>query len=473
MSESPQPLDPQSSSSTSTSIRLRRELGLSDLTLMLVIAVVNVNAIPIIATVGWRSITLWVLTFVLFLIPQAVSVAHFGKRYPGEGGVYLWTKEMFGDSHAFVSGWCYWTNNLFYYPSVLFTLVGVLVYAGGPQAVVLAENKYFMVIGSLFFLWAISLLHVRGLGVGKWLNNIGVVGTWLTLLILFVIAIIFLTNHGAPATSLAAKDFLVSVKDYAAYSIFSVMIYSTIGLELGSSMGDEIRDPSRIVGRAAFWGGTLAIIAYLLGTSSILAVVPATEVGAIQGVMQAVTLASTDLKFSFVIPFVAILVALAMLGVASAWIGGAARIPFVMGLGVYLPPALGKLHPKWGTPYIALIVQALVSGMFVLISLFGSNVVDAYGILLKSSVVIQLIPFLYLFAGLWKLGKSRFWALLGFVSTAFGAAFVFVPSENINNLFWYETKIIAFPIIVIGIGFIFYSLARRKVLNAERRAATV
>src|SRR4029453_19410270 len=96
--------------------RLHRELGLFDLTLMLVIAVVNVNAIPIIATEGWRSITLWVFTFILFLIPQAVSVAEFGKKYPGEGGVYLWTKEMYGDSHGFISGWCYWTNNLFYYP---------------------------------------------------------------------------------------------------------------------------------------------------------------------------------------------------------------------------------------------------------------------------------------------------------------------------------------------------------------------
>jgi amino acid transporter len=451
----------QSSQST-TSRRLHRELGFFDLTLMLVIAVVNVNAIPIIATEGWRSITLWILTFVFFLIPQAVSVAQFGKIYPGEGGVYLWTREMFGDFHAFVSGWCYWTNNLFYYPSVLFTLVGVLVYAGGPQAASLAENKYFMVIGSLFFLWTISLFHVRGLGVSKWLNNVGVIGTWFTLLILLIIAIVFASHHGSPATPLAAKNFMVSVKDYAAYSIFSVMIYSTIGLELGSAMGDEIKDASRIVGRAAFWGGAISIIAYLLGTSSILAVVPAEQVGAIQGVMQAVTLASSDLKFAFVIPFVAVLVSLAMLGVASAWIGGAARIPFVMGLGVYLPPALGKLHPKWDTPYIALIVQALVSGMFVLISLFGSTVVDAYGILLKSSVVIQLIPFLYLFAGLWKLGKSKLWAVLGFISTAFGTAFVFVPSENISNLFWYESKIIAFPILVIGIGFLFYYVARQK-----------
>jgi glutamate:GABA antiporter len=461
MSETNQSLTAQSSAAPS-SPRLHRELGLFDLTLMLVIAVVNVNAIPIIATEGWRSITLWVFTFILFLIPQAVSVAEFGKKYPGEGGVYLWTKEMYGDSHGFISGWCYWTNNLFYYPSVLFTLVGVLVYVGGPESASLAENKYFMVGASLLFLWLITFLHIRGLGIGKWLNNAGVVGTWFTLTILIVIAVNFLNRHGSSATPLVARDFLVSAKDYAAYSIFSVMIYSTVGLELGSSMGDEIKNTSRIIGKAAFLGGAISIVAYLLGTSSILAVVPAKEVGAIQGVMQAVTLASTEMKLTFMIPVVALLVSLAMLGVSSAWIGGAARIPFVMGLGVYLPPVLGKLHRIWDTPYIALIVQALVSGIFILISLFGSTVVDAYGILLKSSVVIQLIPFLYLFAGLWKLGKSRVWAVLGFLSTVFGMAFVFVPSEHIDNLFLYEAKIIAFPIIVMGVGLIFHELARRK-----------
>lgn len=452
---------PIESKSTSTS-RLHRELGLRDLTLMLVIAVVNVNAIPIIATVGWRSITLWAFTFLLFLIPQAVSVARFGKRYPGEGGVYLWTREIYGESHGFISGWCYWTNNLFYFPSVLFTLVGVLVYTGGPEAASLANNKYFMVAGSLFFLWAVTLLHIRGLGVGKWLNNVGVIGTWFTLVVLIVIAISFVARHGSSSTPVIAADFVVSIKDYAAYSIFSVMIYSTVGLELGSSMGDEIKNTSKIIGKAAFMGGAISIVAYLLGTSSILAIVPAENVGAIQGVMQAITLASTEMNLAFTIPIVAVLVSLAMLGVSSAWIGGAARIPFVMGLGVYLPPALGKLHKVWDTPYVALIVQALVSGIFILISLLGSTVIDAYGILLKSSVVIQLIPFLYLFAGLWKLGESRFWGVLGFLSTAFGIAFVFVPAEHIDNLFWYEAKIIAFPIILIGIGFVFHEIARRK-----------
>ena len=106
---------------------LKRELGLFDLTLLLVVAVVNVNILPRIAGEGWRSISLWVIAFFLFLIPQGIAVSQFSKRFPGEGGIYVWTREMFGDFHAFLSGWCYWTNNLFYFPSVLFILIGVLV----------------------------------------------------------------------------------------------------------------------------------------------------------------------------------------------------------------------------------------------------------------------------------------------------------------------------------------------------------
>src|SRR5262245_37733889 len=179
---------------------LHRELGLFDLTLMLVIAVVNINTMPLIAKEGWHAITYWGVAFCLFLIPQAIAVAIFGKLYPGEGGIYLWTKEMFGDFHAFISGWCYWTNNLFYFPSVLFILIGVLVYTGGVERAVLANREVFIAVGSLLFLWFITLVHMRGLGLGKWLSNLGAMGTWFGLFVLVVIGVIVYTRNGAPAT---------------------------------------------------------------------------------------------------------------------------------------------------------------------------------------------------------------------------------------------------------------------------------
>ncbi|MCI0605164.1 APC family permease [bacterium] len=445
-----------------TSPHLKRELGLFDLTLLLVVAVVNVNILPRIAGEGWRSMTLWLLAFVLFLIPCGIAVAQFGKRFPGEGGIYIWTREMFGDFHAFISGWCYWTNNLFYFPSVLFILVGVLVYAGGTDSASLAEGSNFIAIASLSFLWLITFLHIRGLGVGKWLNNIGAFGTWITFVILLIAGFLMLRRNGVAATPFELRALVPSFTDYGGFSALSIVMYSLVGLELGSVMGDEIKNPEAMVGRAAFWGGTISILLYMIGTAALLIAMPSSEVGAIQGMMQAVTTVASALGASGIIPFVAILISTAVLGICSAWMSGAARIPFVMGLSVYLPPALGKTHPRWNTPYIALLVQAVISSCLILLSLYGTNVREAYEKLLSSSVVIQLIPFLYLFAGLWKLETNRVWAALGFVATALGAILVFVPSSGVENPTRFLLEVSVSLVVMIGLAVLLYFWGSRK-----------
>jgi len=445
-----------------SSPHLRRELGFFDLTLLLVVAVVNVNILPRIAGEGWRAMSLWLIAFVLFMIPLGIAVAEFGKRFPGEGGIYVWTRETFGDFHAFISGWCYWTNNLFYFPSILFILIGVLVYSAGPNAAYLGEKTNFIAIGALGFLWAVTLLHIRGLGVGKWLNNIGAMGTWFTFLILVIIGVVMLRRNGAPATPLTAKALLPSLTDYGGFSALSIVMYSLVGLELGSVMGDEIKNPEKIVGKAAFWGGAISIFSYMIGTAAVLIAIPSGEVGAIQGMMQAVTKVAMSLNVASVIPFIAVLISVAVLGICSAWMSGAARVPFVMGLSVYLPPALGKTHPRWGTPYVALLVQAVLSSALILISLYGSNVREAYEKLLSSSVVIQLIPFLYLFAGLWKIQSNRIWAALGFIATALGVILVFVPSSDVSNPMRFIMEIAASFIIMIGMAVLFFWIGKRK-----------
>ncbi len=227
-------------------------------------------------------------------------------------------------------------------------------------------------------------------------------------------------------------------------------------------MGDEIKDARKIVGRAAIIAGGISIILYLLGTTSLLIAVSSTQIGAIQGLMQAVAIVAMDLHLLVLVPVIASLLALAVLGVSSAWIAGAARIPFVMGLGVYLPPSLGKTHEKWGTPYVALIVQALLSTAFICISLYGTYVREAYEFLLKSSVIIQLVPFLYLFLGLWKLGKRRLFAMLGTISTAFGILFVFIPSAGVEHKLRFELQLLASCFLMLGVAVVFYLIGKRK-----------
>ena len=156
---------------------LPRTLGFLDLLLLSLVAVINVSLLPPLAGFGRAALALWVVAFLLFFVPEAVAVVNFSRRFPGEGGIYLWARRVFGETHGFVSGWCYWLANLFYFPMQLVYLSGVLAYAGGAGLAGLVERKWFVSAVSFGWLALAVGVNMLGLVVGKWFPNIGALGS--------------------------------------------------------------------------------------------------------------------------------------------------------------------------------------------------------------------------------------------------------------------------------------------------------
>src|SRR5882672_536914 len=176
--------------STHESLAIPRTLGRWDLVLLKVVAIVNINNVPPVAVYGWTSLLLWALAFVTFFVPEAIAVLTLARRYPGEGGIYLWTRREFGDAHGFLSGWCYWTNNLFYVPVLLIYMTGIFAFAGGEaRAADLVNQKVF--VGAVSFGWLalIAVANIRGLAVGKWIQNIGGLGAFLSVALVLAAAV--------------------------------------------------------------------------------------------------------------------------------------------------------------------------------------------------------------------------------------------------------------------------------------------
>ena len=191
----------------------------------------------------------------LFFWPQGIAVIELAHRYPGEGGVYLWAKEVFGDFHGFLSGWCYWTNNMLYVPTVMLYFVGVSVFVLGPSHQALADNKMFALMTSLALLIILVVLNIVGLGVGKWVNNLGGIGTGIAAATLIGLGLVIWLRFG---TTVTAADFRIPANPRFVLNSFGVICFGLVGLELASVMGDEIRDPQRTLPGAVAWGGVLS-----------------------------------------------------------------------------------------------------------------------------------------------------------------------------------------------------------------------
>ena len=432
---------------------LPRTLGLRDLVLLKVVAIVNFSLIPAVAVYGRATLAIWALAFVVFFIPSAVAVLSLARRYPGEGGVYLWARRQFGELNGFLSGWCYWTNNLFYIPMQLIYIAGVAAFAG-PDPEGLGGNKVFVSLIAFGWLALATMANIRGLRFGKWLQNVG------ALSLLTLGALIVLAALSARSSGVAEQPPLVRDLDWSMLPAFSVMCLAFVGIELASTMGDEIVQPERSLPRAAAIAGLVTLLAYLIVTAALLALVPWREIGVVQGLMQALERGAERAGLEWIVAPAALFTALAIGGSAAAWFAGSARIPFVAGVGRALPPRLGKVHPRWHSPYAALIANAVLCALLTGVALTGSTVAEAYQQLLSSTVVIQMIPFLYLFAGLLRLEGvgwfSRFLGGLGLLSTAFAIVIAFFPPGEVENAFLFETKMVAGVLLTLGLGLIFY-----------------
>jgi glutamate:GABA antiporter len=460
---------------------LKRVLGRRDLVLLFVVAVFNLNVLPSIAANGGVTIWLWLISLLLFFWPQGIAVIELAHRYPGEGGVYLWAKEVFGDFHGFLSGWCYWTNNMMYVPTVMLYFVGVSVFVLGPGHAGLADNRTFALVASVVLLALLVILNVLGLGVGKWINNLGGIGTFVAACLLIGLGVVICLKFG---TTVQWVDFQIPKDPRFVLNSFGVICFGLVGLELASIMGDEIENPRTALPGAVAWGGVLSGLLYIGATLTLLVAIDKNSISVLQGIVQAVSHMADRVHVSWIVAPFAFLLSLSIAGIGSAWLGGSARIPFVAGLDSYMPAWLGRIHPKYATPYAALIVHATVSLILVVVNFASTgNVQASFQSLLSLAVVLQLIPFLYMFGALLKIafddgfarghygkGALIFAGASGLVTTTSGIALAFFPAQQIKSLRSYEIWMVGGTLLFIGLAaFFFFVYGSRK--TARKLAA--
>jgi amino acid transporter len=243
-------------------------------------------------------------------------------------------------------------------------------------------------------------------------------------------------------------------------------------------MGDEIRDPRRNLPISILLGGLIAGFIYFGTTLSMLIAMPQKEIGVLSGVLQAINVMSSRTGLVGVVAPLALLECIAILGTASAWFSGAARLPFVAGVDRYLPPIIGRVHPRYHTPYVSLILFAVLSSLLIGSSFLGVSVGEAYLTMLDLAVILQLAPSAYMFLALLKhtwskgavLNANRAYltanAVSGLGATFVGLIVAFIPSRQVNSVWIFEGKLIAALFIVFGAALFFYQRALRKARTA-------
>ena len=431
---------------------MTRELGLRDLVLFNLAAVIGIRWLAAAAHTGPDSISLWLLAAVFFFVPSALAVATLSSRFPEEGGIYVWTKAGFGDWHGFLCGWCYWLSNLFYLPNLLLAGVGMAGTAFG-----LSQNKFYAVSISLAILWIAMATHLVGLGVAKWTSNFGGLATYVAGgLIVVAGAAIWLRQGSATPIPLAPRW------DFEKLNFWSQIAFAFGGLELGAILGGEIRDPRRTVPRAAWISGCAIAVFYMAGTLAMLAILPPDRVSIMTGLVQAAQEAGGRLAAPWLALVLTGLILVGVAGQIGTWAGGSARVPFVIGIDRYLPAAFTRLHPRWGTPHVAILVQAAFCTLFLVVLQAGETLSAGYQLLVDMTVITYFIPFLYLFGTALRFG-SKAAGISGLAVTVAAIALSLVPPPDASALWLFELKLAGGCALLIGLARMFFTAARNRI----------
>jgi glutamate:GABA antiporter len=444
--------------------RLRRAMGFWDVVLFLVAAVVGLRWITTAAAAGPSSLVVWAVAFAAFFVPLAVTVIDLSRRYPEEGGLYVWVKHAFGDFAGFVAGWMYWCSNLVYLPGLLYFSAANALYIGGSSWQSLSASAPYFIAVSLGGLGLALWLNVVGLGVGKWLHNAGGLGTWIPIGFLVAFGALALARFG-PASPVSAGDFVPSTR--LGYMVFwSTIAFGFAGLETASLMSEEIVDPARTIPRAIVAAGAIITGIYMLGTAAVVFALPPGQVSSLSGFMAAIQQTGDRVGLPGAAALVAVLVTIGNFGGVGAWLAATARLPFVAGLDRTLPAAFGRLHPRWGTPHVALYVQVAGAAVFVVLGQAGTGVQGAYDALVGIGVISYFIPYLLLFAAMIKLARerpiARLLAWLGLVVTFVSIALACVPPDDSTDPVLAVVKVLGSSAGLLLVGGFLYMRSRRR-----------
>ena len=461
---------------------LRRVLRVRDLVLFYIVAVVGMRWVAVAAAAGPSALVIWVVAGLAMFVPLALTVLELSSRYPQEGGIYVWAKQAFGDATAFVTGWTYWGSNLTYLPGLLYFVASTALYMFGGRFMYLQESPLYFIAVALLGLTLAAGLNIVGLQVGKWLSNIGALATWIPMVLLIVMGLVVAARSGA-ATSITVAS-LYPETGWKEMIFWASLAFGFAGLESGSFMGEEVEDPRRTIPRAIAIAGVMIPALYILGTLAILLALPREQVTGLSGIMDALTAIGDRLGVSGLAPVAAFLIVVSTLGGVGVWLAGPARLPFVAGIDHYLPRAFARLHPRYGTPYVALLLQAGVAAVCAVLGQAGETPKKAYEILVSLGIIANFLPYLVMFAAMIRLQREPAGAqvmrvpggkpvailcgAVGFGTSAVAVVLAGTPPAGEPNPERYLIKVVGLSLLLVATGVVTYgvgSVSKRRRLT--------
>jgi len=329
--------------------------------------------------------------------------AEMGAAWPGEGGIYVWVREAMGARAGSLAAWFYWINNAYWTASVYMVFGGVfhtmfLKAQLGPALGEAPGATWLQAAIAVLATWVTVVVGIARLGVSKWLPNLGALVKAAFFLGLGALGLASLFSGRPPANEFSIEQAVPRWRDSLAF--LPVLLYNAMGFELMSAAGDEMKNPQRDVPRVTLVSGLVIAVVYALGILGILLAVPLEKLSLVTGTWDALEILGR--QWGSAGGMLVLLLGIGFLYACVAnivtWSLGVNRVIAAAALEGAAPRVLGRLHPRFDTPYMAFVIQGfLATALLAGNALFSSRADNVFWMVFKLSGVCFLVAYLLVF----------------------------------------------------------------------------
>ncbi len=379
---------------------LTSSISIISLILMTVSAVDNIRNLSSIALFGKQIPFFYIFASLFFFIPCALVSAQLSSLPGNENGIYHWVKRAFGPRVGFTAVWLQWTENLFWYPTLLTFIVGTLGHWISPE---LSLQSNYLLTSSLVCFYGISLLNLYGLKLSAIVSNLCAVFG----LILPMFLIIGLGAHwylsGKPlSNTITHTAFIPNLFDFNVWVALTSVIMSLCGIEITTAHVKRISHPQKNYPRALLISTFIILVTLILASLSIAAVVPSNELSFVSGIVQSLEVFLKENGLLGLLKYFVFAAVIGSLGTLNNWL-----IAPIQGLQEaakegLLPKVLNTTNQQ-GVPVSFLLIQMVVVTLLVILFSFFPTVNSAYWFMTVIASQLYMIMYLLMFFAFIKL----------------------------------------------------------------------
>ena len=448
------------------STELRKDLGLIDLTLTQILFVVGLPWVGVAAKQGTAHVVLWLAAITFFYIPSAAVVIHLNRAMPLEGGLYQWAKLRFGEMPGFLVAWNLWLFTILNTSETGLQVTQYFGYVVGPRSEWLTSDVRFIGVVNVAIVTALVGITIRGLSVGKWVHKAGGVLMLTTFAMLIALPWVNLA-HGS------LREFHALVMTTPLMTVLSLNIAAKMGFgalggfEYVTIHAGECRNPERTIARSVIVAAPIIALMFILGTSSVLALVPIDRIDLIAPIPQVLAEGFRPFGSATVVASATIVALLCIrMAQASVMFAGNTRLPMVTGWDGLLPGWFTRLHATYQTPVNSILFVGAITLAFSLLGLIGVGKQEAFQLLWNASGIFYGLTYLVMFAIPLADPRASGWlkaaAISGFAATLLFVVISILPIVQVESRFLFAAKISSVIVIANAVGVLIFKSASRR-----------